>query len=123
MAPLLRVVAATALLLLAGGPAAAASQCDDKKPTSSPVTAPGVAYKVLLNDLARPRGVVTDAQGNLLVVEQGGKGVRRVVLDDGAGVDVCVKESAQLIDESTVSINCCDMLLPTVIAVLKTRTR
>ncbi|GJN66878.1 hypothetical protein PLICBS_000900 [Purpureocillium lilacinum] len=103
MAPLLRVVAATALLLLAGGPAAAASQCDDKKPTSSPVTAPGVAYKVLLNDLARPRGVVTDAQGNLLVVEQGGKGVRRVVLDDGAGVDVCVKESAQLIDESTLN--------------------
>ncbi|ODA76348.1 hypothetical protein RJ55_08194 [Drechmeria coniospora] len=52
----------------------AASRCDDKKPLSSPVAIAGLEHKVLLNDLSRPRGAVTDSAGNLLVVEQGGKG-------------------------------------------------
>ncbi|EGX88842.1 Soluble quinoprotein glucose/sorbosone dehydrogenase [Cordyceps militaris CM01] len=83
--------------------AAAASACPGPAPASNPQSADGVAFKVLQNGLARPRGVVMDAEGNLLVVEAQGKGVTRVVLDDAAGLDVCVSSSAQLIDDDTLN--------------------
>lgn len=47
--------------------------------------------------------MIADSKGNLLVVEAGGKGIRRIELDDGEGLDTCVKTSSQLVDESTVS--------------------
>ncbi|XWX00822.1 hypothetical protein V2A60_008844 [Cordyceps javanica] len=83
--------------------AAAASACPGPAPASNPQTADGVAFKVLQNGLARPRGVIMDAQGNLLVVEAKGKGVTRVVLDDADGLDVCVSSSAQLIGDGTLN--------------------
>lgn len=83
--------------------AVAATACPGPAPASNPQTADGVAFKVLQNGLARPRGVVMDSAGNLLVVEAKGKGVTRVVLDDADGLDVCVSSSAQLIDDGTVS--------------------
>lgn len=82
---------------------ALAAQCDSLKPKSNPQTAPGVKFKLIANDLSRPRGVIADSKGNLLVVEAGGKGIRRIELDDGEGLDTCVKTSSQLVDESTVS--------------------
>ncbi|PNY27599.1 L-sorbosone dehydrogenase [Tolypocladium capitatum] len=99
MAPLRLVLGA----LCAAAAAAAAARCSGQTPAWTAVTAPGVQHKVLLNDLAGPRGIVIDSEGNLLVVEQGGKGVRRVVLDDGEGLDVCVTESSQLVDDSSLS--------------------
>ncbi|OAA71224.1 Soluble quinoprotein glucose/sorbosone dehydrogenase [Cordyceps fumosorosea ARSEF 2679] len=93
------IVAAAACATAAG----AAAACPGPAPASSPQTADGVAFKVLLNGLARPRGVVMDGEGNLLVVEAKGKGVTRVVLDDGAGLDVCVSSSAQLISDGTLN--------------------
>lgn len=89
--------------VLANAPA-----CPGPAPASSPKAAPGVEYKVLINGLERPRGVVLDTKGNLLVVESKGKGVRRIVLNGASGLDVCVESSAQIVPESTVSrLGCC----------------
>ncbi|KAM3449440.1 hypothetical protein MY3296_006905 [Beauveria thailandica] len=82
---------------------AAATACPGPAPASNPQTADGVAFKVLQNGLAKPRGIVMDSEGNLLLVEAKGKGVTRVVLDDAEGLDVCVSSSAQLIDDSTLN--------------------
>lgn len=82
---------------------AAATACPGPAPASSPQAADGVAFKVLQNGLARPRGVVMDSAGNLLVVEAKGKGVTRMVLDNADGLDICISSSAQLIDDGTVS--------------------
>ncbi|POR34603.1 L-sorbosone dehydrogenase [Tolypocladium paradoxum] len=100
MAPLRLVLGA---LCAAAAAAAAAAQCKYIKPAWNPTAAPGVEFKVLLNGLEWPRGIVIDGEGNLLLVEERGKGVRRVVLDDGEGMDVCVKESSQLIPESSLN--------------------
>lgn len=78
--------------------------CQAPKPKADPRAAPGVEYKVLSNDLARPRGLVLDSEGNLLVVEASSKGVRRVVLTDADNLDVCVESSSQLINDSSVRI-------------------
>lgn len=97
-----------ALLAAASQPVAAAlgrrePACPGPAPSSNPKTASGVGYKVLLNDLSRPRGVTVDSEGNLLLVEGRSKGVTRVVLNDAEGLDVCVDSSDLLIDESSVS--------------------
>lgn len=80
-----------------------AAQCQSIQPKSDPQTAPGVTFKVLANDLSKPRGVIADPKGNLLVVEAGAKGVRRIELDDGKGLDTCVTKSSSLVDDKTVS--------------------
>lgn len=85
---------------------ALAANCEPIKPKSNPQTAPGVKFKVLANGLSRPRGVVADTEGNLLVVEAGGKGIRRLELDDGEGIDTCVGKSAQIVNDKTVSWAC-----------------
>lgn len=76
--------------------------CQAPKPKADPRAAPGVEYKVLANDLQKPRGVILDSEGNLLIVEASSKGVRRVVLNDADGLDVCVDSSSQLINDSSV---------------------
>ncbi|KAG5987107.1 hypothetical protein E4U43_005231 [Claviceps pusilla] len=80
-----------------------ATHCVDLMPKSKPQVAPGVQFKVLANDLNRPRGLVADSEGNLLVVESGGKGIRRIVLNDGEGLDTCIVSSTQLVAESTLN--------------------
>lgn len=82
--------------------AASTFQCPGPAPPSKPVTAPGVQYKVLLNGLSRPRGVIVDPKGNLLVVEAKNSGLKRVVLNDASGMDVCVDSSDVIIPDTTV---------------------
>ncbi|KAJ6781166.1 hypothetical protein PWT90_08259 [Aphanocladium album] len=82
---------------------AAASACPGPAPASSPQTADGVSFKVLKNGLAKPRGVVMDSEGNLLVVEAKGKGVTRIVLDGADGLDICASSSSQLIDDGKLN--------------------
>lgn len=55
-----------------------------------------------MNGLKTPRGMVFDSQGNLLIVEQGGAGVRLVKLTDGEGTNVCLASSKQLIADASV---------------------
>ncbi|KAI9171179.1 soluble quinoprotein glucose/sorbosone dehydrogenase [Paramyrothecium foliicola] len=85
-----------ALLALAARNVAA--QCEAIQPLSNPATAPEVGYKVLSNGLRNPRSLVQDTNGNLLVLEQS-TGVRRIVLKDSEGLNVCVESSAQLISD------------------------
>ncbi len=69
----------------------------------NPVVAPGVQTRVLMNGLRSPRGIVFDTAGNLLIVEQGGGGIRYVKLTDNGGINVCVASSKTLIADNTVS--------------------
>jgi hypothetical protein len=71
----------------------------------------GLSAKVLINGLKNPRSLKFDTLGNLLVVEQGGAGVRQIKLTD-EGTNVCVASSKQIISDNTVSFeficfNCC----------------
>ena len=90
----------TAVLLLPS--ASAQTACTPISPRIAPVVAPGYTASVLMNGLKTPRGMLFDSQGNLLIVEQGGAGVRLVKLTDGGGMNVCVASSKQLIADATV---------------------
>jgi hypothetical protein len=68
----------------------------------------GLSAKVLINGLKNPRSLKFDTLGNLLVVEQGGAGVRQIKLTDD-GTNVCVASSKQIISDNTVS---CDFFTP-----------
>lgn len=64
-------------------------------------TAEGVQYKLLFEGLGRPRHLVVDSEGNLLVVNGG---VRRIVLDGSEGLDVCTESDSQLVENEAVSV-------------------
>ena len=78
--------------------------CSNINPAQgAPVTAAGVQTRVVMNGLRSPRGMVFDTAGNLLVVEQGGGGIRYIKLTDNGGINVCVASSKTLIADNTVS--------------------
>ncbi|UZP39296.1 hypothetical protein NXS19_007112 [Fusarium pseudograminearum] len=53
--------------------------------------------------LQRPRHLVVDTEGNLLIAESGNKGVRRVVLDGGKDLDVCIDSDKALISDANLN--------------------
>lgn len=77
------------------------AQCN-LTPKASIATAEGVEYKLLRTGLQRPRHLVVDTEGNLLITEAGAKGVRRVVLDDGKDLGVCIDSDDALISDANV---------------------
>lgn len=98
-----RSLLALSLALLASSQVSATTpQCPGPSPPSHPVTADGVNYKILANGLSRPRGVILDSEGNLLVVEAAKKGISRIVLNDADGLDICVDSSSQIVSDATV---------------------
>ncbi|KAH7174920.1 soluble quino protein glucose/sorbosone dehydrogenase [Fusarium flagelliforme] len=70
---------------------------------ASIATADGVEQKLLRTGLQRPRHLVVDTEGNLLIAESGNKGVRRVVLDDGKDLDVCIDSDDALISDADLN--------------------
>ncbi|CAG8977622.1 hypothetical protein HYALB_00011725 [Hymenoscyphus albidus] len=66
------------------------------------IYAGGLSATVIINGLKSPRGLVFDTAGNLLVVEQGGGGVRQIKLTDD-GTTVCVASSKQIINDATLN--------------------
>ncbi|KAM0311931.1 hypothetical protein ACHAPQ_012314, partial [Fusarium lateritium] len=72
-------------------------------PKANISTAEGVEYKLLLTGLQRPRHLVVDTEGNLLIAEAGTKGVRRVVLDNGKDLDVCIDSDDALISDANLN--------------------
>lgn len=62
----------------------------------------GYSSQLIMSGLSKPRGIATDSQGNLLVVEAGGAGVRHVKLAESGG-SVCVQSNKQLIDDSELN--------------------
>ncbi|RDA83195.1 hypothetical protein CP532_1238 [Ophiocordyceps camponoti-leonardi (nom. inval.)] len=61
--------------------------------------AEGLSHSLVLDGLQKPRGMVEDSRGNLLVVERG-KGILRVVLEgDGVGVS----STGMVVDEGSLN--------------------
>ncbi|KAI8961337.1 soluble quino protein glucose dehydrogenase [Daldinia sp. FL1419] len=79
-----------------------AQDCAKLTPSAELKLGDGYAAQVILNGLRAPRNILFDTAGNLLVSEQGGAGIRRVVLTESDG-NVCVSSSAQLISDSSLN--------------------
>ncbi|KAF4619014.1 hypothetical protein G7Y89_g14831 [Cudoniella acicularis] len=77
--------------------------CPSIAPAFAPTMASGYTAKVVMNGLKTPREMVFDPLGNLLVVEQGGGGVRLIKLTDNGGTDVCSASSKTLINDRTLN--------------------
>ena len=88
------------ILALSAGTLAAA-QCA-VQPSSQVVAAEGVNYKLLRNNLARPRHLVVDSEDNVLILEAGSGSVRRLVMDGGEGTDVCIQSDSAIISNQQV---------------------
>ena len=58
--------------------------------------------QVVATGLNKPRGIIFDTKGNLLVVEQG-KGLTSLTLKDEGGACLSVADTNTVIDESSVS--------------------
>jgi TrAA12-like len=105
MSPLLSLNSILFFVLTAGlllPHVSAQTACTPISAKIAPVVAPGYTATVLMNGLKTPRDLIFDSQGNLLIVEQGGAGVRLVKLTDNGGTNVCVASSKQLIADATV---------------------
>ncbi len=79
-----------------------AQGCTTVPPAAKPVVAEGYETRLLLNGLRNPRHLVVDGEGNLLVAQQGGVGINRVVLEETAEGDVCVTSNDVLIPDQAV---------------------
>ncbi|KAI0008375.1 soluble quino protein glucose dehydrogenase [Xylariaceae sp. FL0662B] len=83
--------------------AVVAQNCSGIDPSAPLNISSDYTAQVILNGLNLPRGIVFDTAGNVLVVEQGGDGVRRVVLSESDDGNVCVESSSQLIPDRTLN--------------------
>ena len=91
-------LAAAGLLM----PGALAQSCAPVTPRAEPVVADGYEARVILSGLQRPRHLAFDTEGNLLVSQQGGAGISRVVLEESADGEGCATSSDVLISDPSV---------------------
>ena len=96
------ILASLATVGLLLQPQALAQTCTSLTAQYPASFAEGYSAKLLINGLKYPRDMKFDTLGNLLVVEQGGAGVRQIKLTDD-GTNVCVASSKQIIDDASVS--------------------
>jgi glucose/arabinose dehydrogenase len=80
-----------------------AAQCSGVSGRYTPKLASGVKHSVLATGLRGPRGIAFDTEGNLLVAEQQGGNLLRIVLKE-SGDSVCVESSKSLVSGGTVSL-------------------
>ncbi|KAF2459255.1 soluble quino protein glucose/sorbosone dehydrogenase [Lineolata rhizophorae] len=95
-----------AFTALVGGflPQVIAQSCPTINPTAGqPQMSSGYQTRVFTNGLSSPRTIVFDTEGNMLVVEQGGGGVRRITLRDNGGLDVCPDQSTTIIPDASLN--------------------
>ena len=105
MVSFVRAVAIVAMSYLATAlPQLEKRACATINPTARPNMASGYTALVVMRGLRTPREIIFDQLGQLLVVEQGGGGVRLIKLTDNGGTDVCVASSKTLINDATVSL-------------------
>ena len=80
-----------------------AARCQNPQPRNGkPTMAAGYQSKVLIGGLAAPRHIALDAEGNLLVAEQDGPGIQRIVLEDNGGINICAGSPELLISNGQV---------------------
>lgn len=74
-----------------------------KTPYAAPVPGRGWTTRVVANEgLSKPRSLLFDTSGALLVLDSA-VGVKRLVLEDHGGTCVTVKETTTVIDNGDVS--------------------
>ena len=67
-----------------------------------PVVGAGYAAQLIANNLQKPRGLLFDSKGGLLVVQQGG-GIVHLTLDDQGGTCLSVSKTTSLVNNTDVS--------------------
>lgn len=105
MAILSRTALTGSLMLAAAASARAQDDCTSNKLTVSypaPVAASGWEYRLVAQNLTRPRGILFDSDGALLVIDRGA-GILRFEVDDNGGTCVSVGEPTTLTDDEDVS--------------------
>ncbi|EPE31773.1 Soluble quinoprotein glucose dehydrogenase [Glarea lozoyensis ATCC 20868] len=100
--PVLSLLSGVTTVLLLVQPHANGQACNSPAAKYPATFAGGLSAKVLINGLKNPRSLRFDTLGNLLVVEQGGAGVRQIKLTDD-GTNVCVASSKQIIADNTLN--------------------
>lgn len=94
----IRNVLALAALLLG---AAEAATCDLRTSFAAPVLANGWEHKLIAWNLTKPRSIMFDSEGNLLVVQQGA-GLIHLAFDDGGSTCLDVAKKTFLINSTDV---------------------
>lgn len=67
----------------------------------APVVGSGWTAQLIAKGLKMPRGIIFDAKGHLLVVEQG-SGIRRLTFDDKGGTCLVQSASDTVVDDKDV---------------------
>lgn len=93
----------SSLLLLAASASAQSVTCDLRPQYAAPVMADGWESRLIATGLNRPRSIVFDSEGSLLVVEQRG-GIKHMRLADGNGSCLSVESQTDLVNDTTVSL-------------------
>lgn len=76
--------------------------CNLEPGYAAPVMADGWESRLIVNGLRRPRSILFDTEGALLVVEQQ-TGIRHLRLADGNGTCLSVQDETTLVQDSAVS--------------------
>ena len=84
---------------------AAADTCANTLTTkfSAPVVAGGWSYRLVANGFKRPRGILFDQEGGLLVVDSQ-VGITRLALTDGGGTCLSVSKQTAVVSSSDVRL-------------------
>lgn len=100
MASILLLANITLLIVIAS-----AQQCNLKTLKTSypaPVTEDSWDYSIVANELRRPRGILFDSEGALIVIDSG-NGIIHFELDDEGGTCLQVRKKTTLLKKNNVS--------------------
>ncbi|TVY15574.1 L-sorbosone dehydrogenase [Lachnellula arida] len=89
-------------VLLPAVTAAATANCNLKPSYPAPVGSNGWSAQLVAQNLTRPRGIIFDSAGNLLVVQQGA-GIVHLVFNDGGTTCLEVAKKTTLIDSPSLN--------------------
>lgn len=105
----IRLLATVTLLIVI----ASAQQCNFKTLETSypaPATDSNWNYSITANELRRPRGILFDSEGALVVIDSG-NGIIHFELDDEGGTCLQVKKKTTLLKKNNVSYSCPEALI------------
>lgn len=113
MIPLPRILLPTSALLLSSSVVLAQTSANCTNSLSvdypEPVAADGWSYRLIAANLTRPRGIVFDTEGSLIVVDAG-VGLVHISFDDDDGSCLHVRETKTLLENEDVSSELLDCL-------------
>ncbi|KAH8686163.1 soluble quino protein glucose/sorbosone dehydrogenase [Tricladium varicosporioides] len=100
----MRCLAVMAVLgLTSAAPEIKKRACASISPKANPTMMSGYTAKVVANGLKTPREIIFDPKGNLLVIEQGGGGIKLITLTDNGGTDVCQASAKTLVADRALN--------------------